>query len=120
MPKSPLPGRIGEHIKHRLESAAVRIKQLDSWEDLRRYILQDDKWDWDQEILLDWQQDITAHFLECCKSYDVSEDSINAFTLALADGQQLEEHTEANEAGEVVEVSSDHGTITQPEYPGVG
>jgi hypothetical protein len=108
-------------IKKRLESAAIRFKQVINWEDLRIYILQDPKWDWDEEIVLDWQQDITAHFLECCKVCH-SDDMIQAFAVALRDGQQFRELGDANvnDAADLSDEDSNHSTITQPKYPAVG
>jgi hypothetical protein len=121
MPSLPLPGPIGKRIKKRLESAAIRFKDVITWEDLRRYILQDQKWDWDEEILLDWQQDITEHFLECCKDYHTDE-TIKGFASALVEGQQFKglEDTNVNEADDLSEEDSDNGTITEPKYNEVG
>jgi hypothetical protein len=121
MPSLPLPGAPGLRIKKRLESAAIRFKQIINWEELRIYILQDPKWDWDDDIVLDWQQDITAHFLECCKDCH-SDDMIQAFAAALKDGQQFQELRDANvnEAVDLLEADSLHSTILQPKYNEVG
>jgi hypothetical protein len=117
----PLPGPPGLRIKKRLESAAICFQQVINWEDLRIYILQDPKWDWDDEIVLHWQRDITVHFLECCKDYH-NDDMIQAFAAALEDGQQFQDlgDTNVNEAADLSEENSDHSTITQPKCNEVG
>jgi hypothetical protein len=121
MPPLPLPGPPGLRIKKRLESAAIRFQQVINWEELRIYILQDPKWDWDDDIVLDWQRDITAHFLQCCKDCH-SDDMIQAFAAALEDGQQFQElgDPNVNEAADLLEEDSDHSTITQPKCNEVG
>lgn len=85
------------------------------------YILQDPKWVWDDDIVLDWQEDITAHFLDCCKPH-YTEDAINTIAKALKDGQQLKnlEDTNIKEAGDLSEEGSDHATIKQSDYKEVG
>lgn len=120
MPLLPLPGAPGSRIKKRLESAAVRFKEVVNWEELRQYILHDPKWDWDDDIVLELQRDITAHFLECCKDCH-SEDMIKTFAAALEDGQQFQEprDTNANEGADSYE-DSDHNTIKQPKHTEVG
>ena len=114
MPPLPLPGAPGLRIKKRIESAVFRFKQVINWEDLRIYILQDPKWDWDDDIVLDWQRDITAHFLECCRDYH-SDAMIQAFAAALEDGQQFQAlgDTNVNEAADLADSDHSNLTITQ-------
>ena len=118
MPSS-LSGRPGNCIKNRLESASIRLKQLHGWEDLRLYLIQDEKWSWDEAILLDWQQDITDYFLNCCKDYH-DDETIAGFATALRDGQQLITDTKSGETGTSLEEDSDHGTIRQPNHTEAG
>jgi hypothetical protein len=125
MMQSPLPGPIGERIKKRLESAAIRFKQLITWEELRRYILQDPKWEWDEDIVLDWQRDITDYFLESCKACH-TDDTIKCFKSALEEGQQVRglDDTNVNEAGDLEDEEDDDDddcdTSVQPKYNQVG
>ena len=121
MPPLPLPGAPGSVIKSRLESAAIRFQQVFNWEELRAYILQDEKWVWDNDIVLGWQQDITTHFLECCKEFH-DDEMIQAFTAALKDGQQFQELRDADvkEAAVLAEQYSAHNTITQQNFNEVG
>jgi len=119
MPSSPLPGRPGGCIRNRLESAAIRLKQVHSWEDLRLYLIQDEKWIWDDAIVLDWQQEITDYFLERCKEFH-DDETIDSFAMALREGQQLKTDTKAGEIGDSLEEKSDHGTVRQPNHVEVG
>lgn len=119
MPSSPLSGKPGNCIKSRLESAAVRLKQVHGWEDLRIYLIQNEKWIWDNDILLDWQQDITRYFLECCKDHH-DDQTIADIATALEDGQQLRPDTKTSEAVESSEEEEYPGTIRLPNHPEAG
>jgi len=120
MPPSPLPGRPGNCIKNRLESAAIRLKQVHSWEDLRLYLIQDDKWSWDDAIVLDWQQDIIDYFLECCKDSQYDDATIREFATALQDGQQLVTDVEVRGIGGSLEENSDRATVRPRHHAEVG
>jgi hypothetical protein len=84
MRMDPLPGPIGIQIKQRLESATLRCEPK-SWEDLYAYIIQDQEWQYDNDIVRMWRTEITTHFLERCKVYHDKE-AIQDYEAALHDG----------------------------------
>lgn len=50
------------------------------------YLGQGEGWEWDRQIILQWREDISAHFLQCCKDCECTEDVIEQYRVALDDG----------------------------------
>lgn len=117
MPVPPLAGHIGDHIKLRLDSAVIRCTPT-SWEDLYLYIIQDQEWKWDDQIVLAWRQDISYHFLQCCAKLDLDAETIESYQSALEDGIQDINLDSSDEFHDAVEGGSGEPAITAAESSG--